>query len=265
MKKALYILLCFALSLVCLCGCTASTVPENSEKTTEAETETQQEIMLENTTLAVATPDETGARPAQIMGFTADRSMSSVSLPHTMGNASLQVITVGRYSGYFTEDGSYDAVSDIAAVVVQNVSGDFIRSATITAVGDGGKEYKFPLTSLPAGRSVLVLESGKSVIAENEKISALATGVVETQTAELHKDKVQITYTNGNFNVKNLTDKNLSAVYIKYKSYTSGNVYMGGVTYNATIDNLGSNSEKQCKPLNFYNGYSEIMMVQIIE
>ena len=264
MKKILCIFMCLVLSALCLCGCgTSADVPEDADKAAVAETT---DTLIENSSLLVATPDETGARPAQITGFAADREMSAVSLPHTMGNATLQVIAVGRYSGYFTEDGSYDAVTDIAALVVQNVSSKFIRSATVTAVTNGGKECRFPLTSLPAGRSVLVLESGKSVIAEDEKINALATGVVETvDAAELHTDKLEITFSGGNFNVKNLTDKKFSAVYIRYKSYTSGNVYMGGVTYSATVDNLDAFSEKQCKPLNFYKGYSEIMMVQIIE
>lgn len=263
MKKSLYVVLCVVLSALVFCGCGATTVPEETAITTQVGT---QDALPGNSGFLVATPDETGARPAQITGFAADREMTTVSLPHTMGNASLQVISVGRYSGYFTEDSSYDTVSDIAAVVVQNISNRFIKSATVTAVGSSGNEYKFPLTSLPAGCSVIVLESGKSVLAENEKISALATGVVEiSDTADLCEDKVKITFANGNFNVKNLTDKKFSAVYIRYKSYTSGNVYMGGVTYSATINNLAPYDTKQCTPNNFYNGYSEIMMVQIVE
>ena len=247
MKKSLCILMCVLLAVSFLWGC------NNTD-----ESETNKAI--------VSTPDETGARQSQIAGFTPDKTMTTVSLPHTMGKTMLQVISVGRYSGYYTEDGSNTSVTDVVAVVVQNVSSKFIRNATVTGVGSDGKEYKFPFTCLPAGRSVLILESSKSTLPSNQKISALATGVVETSdAAELHADKVKITFENGNFNVKNLTDKNFSAVYIRYKSYTSGNVYMGGVTYSATVENLSAHSEKQCKPLNFYDGYSEILMVHIAE
>lgn len=259
MKKSVYILLCSVVIFCVLFGCSQ----KGAEKNIQAEISGSDTLKEE--VLYASTPDETGARASQIPNFSSERTLCAFSMPHNAGK-SLQLISVGRYSGAYVEDGTDDSVSDVAAVVIQNTGDKFIKSANITLVGKNNKEYSFSLTSLPAGCSVLLLETNRAVFIAEESITVATVGTVEEQPIpQLCEDKVSVDFADGKLILKNLTDKDFRAVYIRYKNYTAGNVYMGGVTYSASFSNVTTSGEYVCESAHFTEGFSQIMMVQIVE
>jgi len=261
MKRLLLFILCFVF-VFALWGCEAekSVLQDSEERSEEIE-----KIMYNDGELVASTPDETGARPAQIPGFTLEASLSAKPLPRAIKGSSLQLIAVGRYSGCYTEDGTDDTVTDISAVVVQNISEKCVKNATIVLVGKDAKEYVFSLTMLPGGCSALLLESNRSVWQNDESISDTSAIVEEAEQSEINEDKLKITFKDGKLNLKNLTDKDFRAVYVRYKNYTAGNVYMGGVTYSASFDNVAAGGEYGVESVHYFEGYSNILLVQIVE
>lgn len=261
MKRQILILLCIVMCILFVFGCGKRNV---SDESSSVKADSIEDMIYENGEFVAATPDETGARPGQIAGFTPDRELLKVSLPCRINGVALQVISVGRYSGYYTEDGTDDPVTDVCAIVVQNTGDKCIKNATVVLVAEDAREYIFAVTTLPAGKSALILEADRSQWQE-EKITKISGVSEELDCLELHKDKLQITFKDGKFRLKNLTDSDYRAVYIRYKNYTSGNVYMGGVTYSASIDNVAAQGEYECESIHYFEGYSEVLLVQIVE
>lgn len=263
MKRPFILLLCIILSLLLLCGCKGQ--QKGSDADLNNSVENIEDILYENGEITASTPDETGARPGRIPGFTPEKDLSQLRLPCIIKGSSLQLIALGSYSGYYTEDGTDDTVTDISAVVVQNIGQKCIKNATVTLVGKDSKEYAFAITTLPAGCSALVLESHRNTWQEGEGITHVSGVSEELDTLELQSDKLDISFKNDKFYLKNLTETDFRAVYIRYKNYTAGNVYMGGVTYSATIDNVTAFGEFECESAHYFEGYSKILMVQIVE
>ncbi|MBR2724261.1 MAG: hypothetical protein IKB72_02335 [Ruminococcus sp.] len=262
MKRQILFLLSIVMCLLLMFGCSAKS---GSDDNSSGKADSIEDMIYENGETISATPDETGARPAQIPGFTPDREMLRLSLPYGINGTPLQVIAVGRYSGYYVEDGTDDSVTDVSAVVVQNIGQKCIKNATVILAGKDAKEYAFAITTLPSGKAALILESHRSEWQKEEEIAHISAVSEELDELELHSDKLSISFKDGKFRVKNLTDADYRAVYIRYKNYTAGNVYMGGVTYSASIDNVMAHGEYECESIHFFKGYSEVLMLQVIE
>ncbi len=260
MKKCILTLLCSVLCVLFLCSCNSGDTQSGTHQADDIE-----DMLYENEKIVASTPDETGARVGQIPGFEVNGNLSAMAMPYVIKDTSLQVIAVGSYSGYYIEDGTDDYVSGISAIVVQNSGNKCIKNATVVLAGENAKEYTFVLTTLPAGTSALVLESHRNVWQEEDKIFHISAVCEEIDEPELNSDKLSISFKDGKFKLKNLTDTDFRAVYIRYKNYTAGNVYMGGVTYSATIDNVAAQGEYECESVHYFEGYSKMLMIQIIE
>ena len=79
----------------------------------------------------------------------------------------LKVERIATYSGKFVEDGSDRPVENVAALLVTNVTDQFLDIANITYDLDG-KTATFIVTGLPAGGSAWVLEyQGMTMTKEN--------------------------------------------------------------------------------------------------
>lgn len=213
----------------------------------------------------ISTPDETGARLGSIQGFVQKNSLSSQSFPQAVGDGALAVVSVGEYTGAYIEDGTDIMVENVAAVIVQNISDKPIQHATLNLSTGEEKLYTFALSTLPVGRSALVLDTDKKLLAADTEITTFSADVKKCDVFETNSDKIKVTFENGVLKLTNLTDSDFRGVYVRYKNFTAGNVYFGGITYSASFDNVGAKGTYEYKAAHYYKDYSQIIMVQIVE
>ncbi|MBE6734135.1 MAG: hypothetical protein E7563_02170 [Ruminococcaceae bacterium] len=253
------ILLCLLLVASVFAGCGNS----KNEKPIEPNTKGTFTDMTDIES-SVSTPDESGADADNIEGFTPEKTAQGVTEQMSIEDTSLVISAFGSYTGRFVEDGTDESVENISALVVRNAGEKPVQVANVTLTNES-IEYNFVISTLPAGCSVLVLETDRKAC--NDKLSecTVSAEVAQCESLSTEQDRVKVTFDGTSLHLKNLTDRNFRAVYVRYKNYTAGNVYLGGITYNATFNNVEANSESVYESSHFYTGGSQVLMVQIVE
>lgn len=218
-----------------------------------------------NVESSVSTPDESGADIASIEGFTPEYTPNGELSALAITDAPVVLSSVGSYFGKYVEDGSDEAVENICAVVIKNTGDKPIQYATVNLTAEDGTEYCFVLSTLPAGCSALVLESEKKAYTQTLAECTISADVTQCEELVLEEEKVRVTFNGELLRLKNLTDTDFRAVYVRYKNYTAGNVYLGGITYNATFESVTAGGSSEYDSTHFYTGGSQVLMIQIVE
>lgn len=205
----------------------------------------------------------------KIEGYTPAKSneeglVANMTLPYSIPNKNLDILSIGQYEGKFVEDGSDDKKDNVLAIVVKNTSDKTISSGEIKLRKIGtSKSVKFIFTNLKAGSSALVMESTGEVNFNGEdKYVYVSSSVNTEESTSLMEDKIEVTTKDKNITVKNLTDKNLNTVYVYYKIVTDGNCYLGGITYRAKFENVKGEKSVTADTLHFSNKNSEIIKIE---
>lgn len=205
----------------------------------------------------------------KIEGYTPAKSneeglVANMTLPYSIPNKNLDILSIGQYEGKFVEDGSDDKKDNVLAIVVKNTSDKTISSGEIKLRKIGtSKSIKFIFTNLKAGSSALVMESTGEVNFNGEdKYVYISSNVNTEDSTSLMEDKIEVTTKDKNITVKNLTNKNLNTVYIYYKIVTDGNCYLGGITYRAKFENVKGEKSVTADTLHFSNKNSEIIKIE---
>lgn len=253
--------LCILLIALILCGC-----GNKDAQTTPADTVPSGGVTdVTNVESSVSTPDETGAVISRIDGFTAELDSEGEAVTYAFADTSVAVTALGSYTGKYVEDGSDEPVENVLAIVVQNTGDKPVQYATVSATDSAENEYTFVLSTLPAGCSALVLEAEKKTYSADMEISDISADVTECDELSLASDKVRVTFDGEYLHLENLTDTDYRAVYVRYKNYTAGNVYLGGITYNASFESVAAGGSFDYNSAHFYTGGSQVLMVQIVE
>lgn len=205
----------------------------------------------------------------KIEGYTPAKSneeglVANMTLPYSIPNKNLDILSIGQYEGKFVEDGSDDKKDNVLAIVVKNTSDKTISSGEIKLRKIGtSKSVKFIFTNLKAGSSALVMESTGEVNFNGEdKYVYISSNVNTEDSTSLMEDKIEVTTKDKNITVKNLTNKNLNTVYVYYKIVTDGNCYLGGITYRAKFENVKGEKSVTADTLHFSNKNSEIIKIE---
>lgn len=205
----------------------------------------------------------------KIEGYTPAKSndeglVANMTLPYSIPNKNLDILSIGQYEGKFVEDGSDDKKDNVLAIVVKNTSDKTISSGEIKLRKIGtSKSIKFIFTNLKAGSSALVMESTGEVNFNGEdKYVYVSSSVNTEESTSLMEDKIEVTTKDKNITVKNLTNKNLNTVYVYYKIVTDGNCYLGGITYRAKFENVKGEKSVTADTLHFSNKNSEIIKIE---
>ena len=205
----------------------------------------------------------------KIEGYTPAKSneeglVANMTLPYSIPNKNLDILSIGQYEGKFVEDGSDDKKDNVLAIVVKNTSDKTISSGEIKLRKVGtSKSIKFIFTNLKAGSSALVMESTGEVNFNGEdKYVYISSSVNTEESTSLMEDKIEVTTKDKNITVKNLMNKNLNTVYVYYKIVTDGNCYLGGITYRAKFENVKGEKSVTADTLHFSNKNSEIIKIE---
>ncbi|MDO4171010.1 MAG: hypothetical protein Q4D45_14140 [Lachnospiraceae bacterium] len=184
------------------------------------------------------------------------------SLPYTIPDTSLQIQKIAGYKGVFIEDGSDKKVSNVTAIALKNTGKEKIEYADIT-VKRGKKKLEFKASAIKAGATVVVQEANKTAYKEGTYSDCQAQ-VAYADEFEMSKDKVKVTDNGDNsLTVKNISKKKIVSIRIFYKYYMKDEkAYVGGITYNAKVEDLGAGKSIKITPSHYVSDSSKIMMVR---
>lgn len=151
----------------------------------------------------------------------------------------------GLFNGAFVEDGSDEPVQNIAALLVTNLSGQYLDLAKLTYELDGN-EAVFMVTGLPAGDSAWVLESSRMTASADTVFRHKNTVTSFRANAFNTMEGVKLEFNGTMLRATNTTDKTFKALTVYYKTLHDDGSYLGGITYMTVFGDLepGKSAEK---------------------
>lgn len=194
-------------------------------------------------------------------------TVGGITLPYSIPNKNMEIISIGEYAGKFVEDGSDVNKDNVLAIIVKNTSKEVIDYGEINMKIIGKTNtIKFKITNLKPGVCALVMESsGKIEFNPKDKyiyMSSINNMVSDLSTME---SQVAITTKNKKITVENLSDESLNTVYVYYKTVSSGGCYLGGITYRAKLENVEGGKSVSSNTIHFSNRNSEILKVESVK
>ena len=224
-KKILALCLSMILSLSMLSSC----VKREESNVDVIETEPTPSISTEP-----KEPESTEANTSTNDKTVVSERLNDVNI--NLGNG-LLITDIGSYTGLYMEDGTDDIVSGVLMMVVSNTSDTAIQYAEVK-LPVGESEGKFTLSTLPAGKAVVLLEQNRMPYDTSiDYTTAIAENVVSfTEAMSLPEDKLKLQILDGAMNITNISDSNLSDdIWIYYKNSAS-DLYYGGITYRIKVE-----------------------------
>ncbi len=188
----------------------------------------------------------------------------TISFPYAIPNTELVVKQISPYTGYYLEDGSDRSVENIAAIVVTN-NGDALDFAGI-GIAQGENSYAFSASQIPAHSTVIIQEQTGAVLAEGDYHSCTAT-TTPSEGFQINSERVRITDNGDNtFSVSNLSEESIPTVKVYFKSYLPDeDVYVGGITYQVTLNDIEPNTAVEINSNHYASGYSVVVNIDIAE
>lgn len=177
----------------------------------------------------------------------------------------LAVVSMGKYSGPYWEDGSNEDVKNIQMMVLKNTSDQDIQYAEITIEHKNGTA-QYAITNLPSGECVQVLEKNRMKYTRKDVIHTSLSNVALLDKMPMHEKTFDITGLEGVINIKNISQDDIKGtIYVYYKN-VGEDMYLGGITYRIKIeDGMKAGEIKQLGAGHYNADKSEILMVTYAE
>lgn len=222
-----------AAAVVCICIFGTDTEAGGEEASAVSSPQASSAQNTESSALELPTDDFQNEARIEIDGFVPQEGWSPVT------DRSLKLVSAGSYSGAYMEDGSDDAVEQVAALLVQNVGTETVEYAEVLGQTSSGETVRFVLTGLPVNAYVLVLEAGRADYAELGALQVTECAAAMEVTQNYAED-FEIYLGDGVINIKNISDRDYSDdIFVYYKTYREG-VFLGGITYRARFNGLAA-------------------------
>mgnify|MGYP007125810170 CR=1 FL=1 len=149
----------------------------------------------------------------------------------------IELVSFGRYTGAFVEDGSNDPVKDVLAILVKNTGEQWIEYTEIT-LPCGEETAAFECKCLPGGTYALLLEKNR-MIYDATMTYANATSAPPAYLANAVTDfsaDFALYPDDGVVNIKNISGGDIASdVTVNYKN-EAGKYFLGGIVYRIRIE-----------------------------
>lgn len=190
---------------------------------------------------------ESGAFPA-----TVERVNAEISLPHKISGTELVVRNFVSYEGS-------EFVSEIMAVVLENVGTDWIAYASVQMEGSG-IVLDFQASMLPPGSSTLVLDSQYTTYGKIQ-VSACRADVSYLTGPAVPEVKYEPVDMAG-FYLINTGEQPYSQINVYYKAYDAASgLFLGGLTWQETVRDLLPGEKRLVKPEYYAGKYTRILIM----
>lgn len=159
------------------------------------------------------------------------------TMPDTTEDRKLLFVDYASYSGGYMEDMTDEPVESVAAVLVKNVSNEYLDYARLTFEIEG-KQATFEVTGLAAGSSAWVLEKNRLQVGTDAKYRFVDSASGYLGGVICQSEELTVTPGEGILTVRNETEVTMHDVYVYYKRVHEDGNYFGGITYRRSIGTL---------------------------
>lgn len=152
--------------------------------------------------------------------------------------------------------------SDTVQIVVQNEGGSDIKYAVLKCGSDSG-DLSFKITSMPSGSVCVLTEDNGAEFDENESYYGfeLSDTVFFDNKMSANSDVLFLRGKDGVISVKNISEHDVSDVYVYYKNEENG-VLIGSETYRVSFGSLAQGEEKELSAEHYKAYISRILFTE---
>lgn len=213
-----------------------------------------------NATTAPSAPNVPVPSFPTIPDDTTQPNEDTVQYPYL--NENLSIEHIGKYAGVFMEDGTDDIVSDVLMLTVKNTGTQDLQLARIELQYDGFTA-NFQITNLPAGRTIILLESSRhSYVEELPKYATVKDQVFFTDPMTLQEELVSISGGNGYVEVTNISGQDITGDVIVYYKNSASEYLYGGITYRVRIsDGIAAGQTVRVMSKHYHPDRCSVVMV----
>lgn len=241
---------------------------KEEEKQEKEEEKEDKDVSAENTTQSAGDTGEIYVGPLVDKGTGQTESQPQesqpepITFPYSVPGTGIVVQKISSYDGVYIEDGSDQEISNVAAMLMTNSSGNAIEYVSVSLKCDG-ELMEFEASDIPSGAAVLVQEKNKKSYSGGTYTECIGTAA-QMDGFGMAEDQVKVTPNEDDtFTVTNLTEQTIPCVRLFYKLYMEDQgIYVGGITYNVKVTELEAGASQTISPSHYVQGYSRLMMVR---
>ncbi len=165
------------------------------------------------------------------------------------------------YAGAYVEDGSGDALENVAAIRVENVSEEAIRSVQFT-MDTGAGELRFVCTTLLPGRRALLLEQDRRPYT-GAAVNGMTVSdkIVFAEPLSLYPDTFQLSVSDQVMTLKNISSAPVAGDIFVYFKRCDAQGYVGGITYRVRFSDLPAGAQASMRAQNLDEKDCDILFI----
>lgn len=185
---------------------------------------------------------------------------SAVSLPAKL-DGGLRLENLFQFSGINPDAGNQEG-TDIATILLKNISGTYLAKADLTLTLADGKTLTFTVMDLPSGQSAMAFSKENASVGTNVICSAVSCSTsfvpdlisIPAQVS-VFTDGITVTLTND-------SDQALSNLVV-YCRGPLGEEYFGGISYQYIVKNIPPRGTVTVEAVDCILGMAEVVRVEI--
>lgn len=182
-----------------------------------------------------------------------------IGMPYALADGRLEIESVFRYSGA-NPDCNWEEGSDTGAVVVRNVSDEYLKNLDLTIVLADGTELEFLISDLPAEKTVWAFECQNTTMQADMAVMDIRSTEEFLPDNGLVPDEVQVDVDGIAVTVTNLTEEALTDVVVTCRTVVD-DIYFGGSAYGYSIEELPAGGSQTVEAFDCLLGVAEVTLV----
>lgn len=187
----------------------------------------------------------------------------SQSFPCELEDGALSIDSLFRADGLNPDCGDEEG-SNTAAIILRNVSEEYLSEAKVTMTLSDGTTVNFLITDLPAGKTSMAFSTENiSLPADASCINVSCESVFDAE-ASMETDKVSLNVDGMMITLTNISGTELNEVVVYCHSILSPD-YFGGITYKYVVNNLAPGADATVNAIDCIIGMAEVVRVEVNE
>ena len=187
---------------------------------------------------------------------------TAVELPLTLEDGKLQVESLFQFDGINPDSGNQEQ-DQIAAILVRNLSKEYLTEAEIVMELSNGVKTSFVVTNLPGERAAMVFSADNSTMKDSDFCVSASCKAQWDEMSGVMPEGIAVSVDGITVTVTNQTAQDIPELTVYCHSLLEED-FFGGITYTYKIENLSANAAAVLEVPECFLGMAEVVRIAIM-
>ncbi len=185
----------------------------------------------------------------------------AATFPMEVEGGKLRIEAPVPFDGWNPDCGD-ESGTNIASVVVTNLSDTYLVRGEISITTDDGQALNFVLTDIPTGGSVMALDTGNASVKMDTGYDSLICQAQFDDNTSAVAEGVTVLVNGSHITLQNNTESDIADITV-YCHGLLGDRYFGGITYTYNVNNLTALGTAELDAQDCILGLVEVVRVTV--